>query len=115
MKLFRMAFWLGVVIYNLPSTVTTSNGPASHNASQGSVAKAAPQSCLQPFESCAKTVEAPNKRGESGGQSYSRNPVKPPQDTLSPADRRVPWRAPAQSKGPVVVATISNCSSERES
>jgi hypothetical protein len=67
MKLFRMAFWLGIVIYNLSSTVSKSTGPASHHASQGSVAKAATQSCLQPFESCAKTVEALNKGGESGG------------------------------------------------
>ena len=30
MKLFRTAFWLGVVIYNLPSPASQSAPPASH-------------------------------------------------------------------------------------
>src|SRR5258708_5225473 len=41
MKLFRMAFWLGVVIYNLPSPASQPAAPESQlNGSQGLAAKA---------------------------------------------------------------------------
>ncbi len=94
MKLFRMAFWLGIVIYNLPSPASKSTGPESHNGSQGLAAKAASQFCPQPLEPCAKTVEALTQRGEPGGQYSSGDGVKPSQDTLAPEDRTVPWRGP---------------------
>ena len=94
MKLFRMAFWLGIVIYNLPSPASKSTGPESHNGSQGLAAKAASQFCPQPLEPCAKTFEALTQRGEPGGQYSSGDGVKPSQDTLAPEDRTVPWRGP---------------------
>ena len=99
MKLFRMAFWMSVVIYNLPSAASKFTGPGSHHGSQGSAAKAASQFCAQPLEPCAKTVEALTQRGEPGGQNSSRDAVKPSQDTLAPGDREVPWRGLAQRKG----------------
>ena len=91
MKLFRMAFWLGVVIYNLPSPASQSAAPESVEV-RGLAAKAAGQFCPQPLVACAKTVEALPKRGEPGGHNSSRDAVKPSQDTLAPADRAVPWR-----------------------
>jgi hypothetical protein len=97
MKLFRMAFWLGVVIYNLPSP--TSQSPALEsqlNGSQGLAAKAASQFCPQPLEPCANVVEALPKRGEPAKHISSRDAVKLSQDTLAPADRAVPWRGSAQ-------------------
>ena len=106
MKLFRMAFWLGVVIYNLPSPASKSTGPESPNGSQGLAAKAASQFCPLPLEPCAKTVETLTKRGEPGGQNASRQAVKSSQDTLAPADRTVPWRGSAQRKGPVAKRSV---------
>jgi hypothetical protein len=97
MKLFRMAFWLGVVIYNLPSSASMSTGPESQYGRQGLAAKAASsQFCLPPLDPCARTVEGLTKRDEPGGQNSSRDAVKPSQDTLTPADRAVPWRGLAQ-------------------
>ena len=46
MKLVRLAFWLGVVIYNLPSPASQSAAPESRE-SQGLAAKAPGQSCPQ--------------------------------------------------------------------
>ena len=89
MKLFRTAFWLGVVIYNLPSPVSQSGAPAL-------AAKAASQFCPQPLEPCANVVEALPKRGEPAKHISSRDAVKLSQDTLAPADRAVPWRGSAQ-------------------
>ena len=99
MKLFRMAFWLGVVIYNLPSSASKSTGPESQHGSQGLSAKAASHFCLPPLDPCARAVEALTKRDEPDGQNSSRDAVKPSQDTLTPADRAVPWRGLAQHKG----------------
>ena len=102
MKLFRMAFWLGVVIYNLPSPVSQSAAPESQlNGSQGLAAKAASQFCPQSLEPCAKIVEAFSKRDEPAGIILRAMPRKPSQDTLAPADRAVPWRGSALHKGPV--------------
>ena len=95
MKLFRMAFWLGVVIYNLPSPASQPPAPEPHpNGNQGLAAKATSQ-CPQPVEACAKVVEALPKRGEPSRHRFSRDALKPSQDTLAPADRAVPWRGPA--------------------
>jgi hypothetical protein len=95
MKLFRMAFWLSVVIYNLPTPASKPAATESQlNGSRGSSTKAASQ-CPQPPEACAKVVEALPKRSEPGGPNFSRDALKPSQDTLAPADRAVPWRGPA--------------------
>lgn len=93
MKLVRLAFWLGVVIYNLPSPASQSAAPESRE-SQGLAAKAPGQSCPQRLVACAKTVETLPQRGEPSGHISSRDAVKPSQDTLAPADRAVPWRGP---------------------
>jgi hypothetical protein len=96
MKLFRLAFWLGVVIYNLPSPVSEPSAPESRvNGSQTLAAKAAPgQSCPRQLVTCAKIVEAP-QRGEPSGRNSWRDAVKSSQDTLASADRGVSWRGPA--------------------
>ena len=88
MKFFRMAFWLGVVIYNLPSPISQSQ----LSGNQGLAAKAASQFCPQPLEPCAKMVEALPKRDEPAKHNSSRDAVKLSQDTLAPADRAIPWR-----------------------
>ena len=63
MKLFRMVFWLGVVICNLPSPVSRHAAPESQlNSSQGPTANAANQVCPQALEPRASIVAA--KRGE---------------------------------------------------
>jgi hypothetical protein len=71
MKLFRTAFWLGVVIYNLPSPASQPAAPASQlHDGQRLAAKAA----------------------------NSRDAVKPSQDTLTSADRGAPWRGSARTR-----------------
>jgi hypothetical protein len=99
MKLFRTAFWLGVVIYNLPSPVSQSGAPAL-------AAKAASQFGPKPVELCAKTVAAFSKRGEPGGHNSLRDAGKPSQDTLTSADRMVPWCGAIQHKGPVAKRSV---------
>jgi hypothetical protein len=102
MKLLKTAFWLGVVIYYLPSPASQSGAPASHiHGGQGLATKAASQFCAQPLALCTKTVEALPKRGEPGERNSSRDAVKSSQDTLIPADRIVPWHGPALRTRPV--------------
>ena len=86
-KLLKTAFWLGVVIYNLPSPISQSAAPATHD--QGSATKATSH-CSQRPALCTKTNEALSKQGEHGERNSSRDAVS--QDTLTPADRVVPWR-----------------------
>jgi hypothetical protein len=83
MKLFRTAFWVGVVIYNLPSPNSQPAAPESELGSQGSPAH------------CVKNADTHPKRGAPFAHSSSRNAVTPSQDTLATADRAVPWRGPA--------------------
>jgi hypothetical protein len=50
MKLFRMAFWLGVVIYNLPSPASQPAAPESQlNGSQGLTAGAVSSIALSAY------------------------------------------------------------------
>jgi hypothetical protein len=50
MKLFRMAFWLGVVIYNLPSPASQPAAPESQlNGSQGLTAGAVSSIALRAY------------------------------------------------------------------
>ena len=86
MKLLKTVFWLGVVIYYLPSPASQSGAPASV---QGSATKVASQFCTQPLALC--------KRGEPGERNSSRNAVS--QDTLTSPDRAVPWRGSALHSG----------------
>ncbi len=107
MKLFRLTFWLGVVIYNLPSPTSQPAAPESQlNGSQGLAAKAASQFCAQPLEPCTKTVDALPKRGEPGAHNSSRDAVKPSQDTLVSTDRVVPWRGSTPRKAPVAKRSL---------
>jgi hypothetical protein len=95
MKLFRIAFWLGVVVYNLPSPGSGPAAPESKsNGSQGVAVKAATQ-CPERLKSCAKYVEVPPKPGEPGEHSLPHDALRTSQDTLLPADRAVPWHRPA--------------------
>jgi len=71
MKLFRTAFWLGIVIYNLPNTGSESALPAlTDHDGQHLAAKAA----------------------------NSRDAVRPSQDTLAPSDREVRWRGSLRTR-----------------
>ena len=88
MKLFRTAFWLGVVIYNLPSPDSQPAAPESQVGSQGSPVH------------CAKNTDTHPKRGDPVAQSSSRKAATPSKDTLAPADRAVPWRGPASCNPP---------------
>ncbi len=59
MELFRMAFWLGVVICNLPSPASQAAAPEPQlNGDQRLAAKTASQFYPQPLKPCAKIVEA---------------------------------------------------------
>jgi hypothetical protein len=101
MKLFQTAFWLSVVIYNLPSPASQPAAPESQlNDSQGLAAKAAGRFCPQPCEPCAKNIEALPERGDQVGHSSSRGAVMRSHDTLTPADRAVPWRGRALRNQP---------------
>jgi hypothetical protein len=107
MKLLRTAFWLGVVIYNLPSPTSQSAAPASHlHGGQGLATKAASQFCPQPLALCTKTAEALPKRGEPGERDSSRDAIKFSQDTLTPADLVVPWRGLTLRTRPVAKRSI---------
>jgi len=93
MKLFRMAFWLGVVICNLPSPGSRHATPESQlNRNQGLAAKAANQFCPQAPEPRASIVAEVPKQGEPHEPNLSRNAMNSCQDTLTPADRAVQWR-----------------------
>ena len=102
MKLLKTAFWLGVVIYYLPSPAFQSS--AHVHGGQGLATKAASKFCTQPLALCTKTVEALPKRGEPGEGNSSRNAVS--QDTLTPADRAVPWRGSPLHMRPVAKRSI---------
>jgi len=94
MKLFRTAFWLGVVIYNLPSPYSQPAAPESPLGSQGSPAH------------CAKKTDTHPKRGDPAAQSSSRKAATTPsKDTLAPADRAVPWRGPVACNLPLAKRT----------
>ena len=93
MKLFRTAFWLGVVIYNLPSPYSQPAAPKSPLGSQGSPAH------------CAKKTDTHPKRGDPAAQSSSRKAATPSRDTLAPADRAVLWRGPAPCNLPPATRT----------
>jgi hypothetical protein len=88
MKLFRTAFWLGVVIYNLPSPDSQPAAPESALGSQGS-----------------KNTDTHPKRGDPAAQSSSRKAATPSRDTLAPADRAVLWRGPAPCNLPPATRT----------
>jgi len=107
MKLFRTAFWLGLVIFNLPSPEAKLVVPPSQLSGSQGLAKAPSQSCPQPLEPCAKKADALSKRADPGRHSSSRESVTPPQDTLAPADRAVPWRGPALRNAPPVSRTAA--------
>jgi hypothetical protein len=70
MKLFRTAFWLGVVIYYLPSPGFESAPPGSQAHGQHLSAKAA----------------------------NLRDVARSPQDTLTPGDRGVTWRGSVRNR-----------------
>ena len=93
MKLFRTAFWLGVVIYNLPSPYSLPAAPELPLGSQGSPAH------------CAKKTDTHPKRGDPAAQSSSRKAATPSWDTLAPADRAVLWRGPAPCNLPPATRT----------
>jgi hypothetical protein len=78
MKLLRMVFWLGIVIYNLPNDAA-SNARPSQPHGENVAARAAGQ------------FEALSKRGDLGGNASLRDVLEPSQDTLTPADRAVRW------------------------
>ena len=101
MKLLKTAFWLGVVIYNLPSPISQSAAPTTRD--QGSATKATSH-CSQRPALCTKTIEALSDHGEPGERNSSRDAIS--QDTLTPPDRVVPWRGRARRVRPVMKTSI---------
>jgi hypothetical protein len=71
MKLFRTAFWLGVVICNLPNHASQPAAPAS---------------------------QLPDGQRLAAKAANSRDAVKPSQDTLTSADRGAPWGGSARNR-----------------
>jgi hypothetical protein len=83
MKLFRTAFWLGVVVFNLPN-------PASQPGTPGSQPKAS--------QGLTRGV------GNLASHSSSRDSVLPSQDTLTHADRAAPWHGPSSGVAPIMTS-----------
>jgi hypothetical protein len=90
MKLFRTAFWLGVVLINLPSPPAQPGRPASPAEAHRGPAVAARSQCTR--MACSGTIDDAARIGAA------RDRVLPPQDTLTPADRALLWRGPAWRK-----------------
>jgi hypothetical protein len=106
--LFRMAFWLGLVILLLPGPLVRPGVPSpSTNGSQALAAKSTgadrPPSCPRQLDACAENLQAFVKLcrdvyrflSDRGGQSAIRSAndaANPSRDTLTPADLAAPWR-----------------------
>ena len=106
--LFRMAFWLGVVILLLPGPALRSGVPFhSKNALQPAVAKpagaATPRSCPRQLDACAENLQAfvnfgrdvyrfvADRSGATATRSAN-STASPSRDTLTPTDLATPWR-----------------------
>ena len=74
MKLFRLVFWIGVLIYNLP---TSAPSPAALGSQQN-----------RSFGLEKKAISG----SEPSKYISSCSVEKPCRDTLIPADRMMPWR-----------------------
>jgi hypothetical protein len=106
--LFRMVFWLGVVILLLPGPALRPGVPSpSTNGSQALVAKSSGadtlRSCPRQLDACAENLQAFIKLGrdiyrflsDRSGQTGIRSAndtANPSRDTLTPADLAAPWR-----------------------
>jgi hypothetical protein len=97
-----MAFWLGLVIYYLPSPASQ---PAAPEAPlKGSLAAKSPSAdTRQVCRHIAYVESHPRlaKHGESRGDKSPRDAMEPCQDTLTPADLAAPWRGLAPRKASV--------------
>jgi len=116
-----MAFWLAVVSWLLPSPAFRAAAPESATrAAQAVAAKVAStdtrRSCPQQLEACAEGLQAFAKlcrdvyqfliqRVAQGG-SKSARAAGPSQNTLTPKDLAVPWRASATRPEPAAKRSI---------
>ena len=104
-----MAFWLGLVIYYLPSPASEPAVPeAPLKRSHGVAAKSPSADARQVCRGVACVERHPTLANddESRGGKSSRDAVHPSQDTLKPTDLTAPWRGPALRKEPVVKRSI---------
>ncbi len=120
--LFRIAFWLAVVILLLPSLGSRPAAPGAQPGGTQGLAATAPgaeprQLCPRQLDGCADSVQAFAKfcrnmyqfLTEPGGQRGSKSTAdaaKPSQHTLTSADVLAPWRGPAPRKEPVTRRSI---------
>jgi hypothetical protein len=98
MRLFvRTAFWLGITIYYLPSSIehlaprAFPNGierPSMGSSSAGS--RHFSQRAYNRSGKCRQIVA----RGAEGGLRASSNILLRSQDTLTPSDLAIPWQGP---------------------
>jgi len=106
--LFRMAFWLGLVILLLPGPALRSGTPIhSTNASRPVAAKPAgaetPRSCPRQLDACVENLQAfvnfgrdayrflADRSGATATRSAN-SAANPSRDTLTPTDLATPWR-----------------------
>jgi hypothetical protein len=115
--LFRMAFWLGVVILLLPGTALRPGVPGPPiSGSQALAAKSAAadtnRSCPRQLDACAENLQTfvklwrdvyrllSDRNGQRASQSAS-DAAKPSHDTLTPTDLAAPWRGSPPRKEPL--------------
>src|SRR5262249_47886305 len=120
--LFRMAFWLGLVILLLPGPALRSGVPGpSTKASQPVAAKSAgaatPRSCPRQLDACAENLQAfvdfgrdvYRFRSDRSGATAIRpanSTANPSRDTLTPQDLATAWRGSPPRKEPAAKRSI---------
>jgi len=105
--LFRVAFWLGIVIVLLPSPILPPASPPSAPQSAAKSAGADPREvCPRRLEACTEHLQAFAKLGrdfyrrlaEGGAQRGNKFGREGSSDTLTTADLKAPWRgSPARA------------------
>jgi hypothetical protein len=120
--LFRMVFWLGVVILLLPGPALRPGLPShSTNGSQALAAKSSGadtvRSCPRQLDACAENLQTfvkigrdiyrflSDRSGQTGIRSAS-DTASPSRDTLTPADLAAPWRGSPPRKEPAAKRSI---------
>ena len=94
--LFRLAFWLGIVVFNLPAFDPQPPASEPKKAAGAKSAKApktsAQLSCAHNRQLCDPPARAIASLRDQPGDRPSRNPEKISQNTLKSSDLAPPWR-----------------------
>src|SRR5216684_3397322 len=120
--LFRMAFWLGLVILLLPGPALRHVIPGpSTSGPQTLVGKPVSaetrQACARRFDACAESLQTfaqlwrdvfrfLTERGGQRGTRSASDAANPSHDTLTPTDLAAPWRGSPPRKEPLTRRSI---------